>query len=208
MASNGQLTKSANCSSTTGRSPIQAAPMAAPTKPSSEIGVSITRSSPNSSNSPFVTPNAPAEMADVLAEQEDPLVLAQRVGERVADRLEVRDLALIAPRAELIPTPSGASRDILGTVSSRYANHPRAFATYDRVGRRRGVAPEIPLSGGHSAVDEELRAGDVGRLVREQEERRRHDLLDLREPSSGVASTISVRSRSTASRRSVSAVST
>ena len=37
-------TKSANCSSTIGRSPIQAAPTAAPTKPSSAIGVSITRS--------------------------------------------------------------------------------------------------------------------------------------------------------------------
>ena len=34
----------------------------------------------------------PAEMADVLAEQEDALVLAQRVGERGPDRLEVRDL--------------------------------------------------------------------------------------------------------------------
>ena len=41
IGSNGQVTKSANCSSTTGRSPIQAAPNAAPTKPSSEIGVSM-----------------------------------------------------------------------------------------------------------------------------------------------------------------------
>ena len=56
--------------------------MAAPTKPSSAIGVSITRSAPNSSNRPFVTPNAPAEVADVLAEQEHPLVLAQGVAER------------------------------------------------------------------------------------------------------------------------------
>ena len=59
IVSNGQVMKSANWSSTTGRSPIQAAPMAAPTNPSSEIGVSITRSSPNSSSRPFVTPNAP-----------------------------------------------------------------------------------------------------------------------------------------------------
>ena len=59
MASNGQLTKSANWSSTIGRSPIQAAPTAAPTKPSSAIGVSITRSGPNSSNSPLETPNGP-----------------------------------------------------------------------------------------------------------------------------------------------------
>ena len=52
IGSNAQETKSANCSSTTGRSPIQAAPIAAPTNPSSAIGVSSTRSSPNSSNSP------------------------------------------------------------------------------------------------------------------------------------------------------------
>ena len=41
--------------STTGRSPSIAAPTPAPTKPSSEIGVSRTRSSPNSSSSPAVT---------------------------------------------------------------------------------------------------------------------------------------------------------
>ena len=41
--------------STTGRSPSMAAPTPAPTKPSSEIGVSRTRSSPNSSRSPAVT---------------------------------------------------------------------------------------------------------------------------------------------------------
>jgi hypothetical protein len=41
--------------STTGRPPAIAAPTAAPTKPSSEIGVSRTRSSPNSSISPAVT---------------------------------------------------------------------------------------------------------------------------------------------------------
>ena len=59
ITSKGQVTKSANWSSTTGRSPIQAAPIAAPTNPSSAIGVSRTRSSPNSSSRPFVTPNAP-----------------------------------------------------------------------------------------------------------------------------------------------------
>ena len=59
IGSNAHEAKSANCSSTTGRSPIQAAPTAAPTNPSSAIGVSITRSPPNSSNRPLVTPNAP-----------------------------------------------------------------------------------------------------------------------------------------------------
>ena len=59
IASNGQLMKSANWSSAIGRSPIHAAPIAAPTKPSSEIGVSITRPPPNSSKRPFVTPKGP-----------------------------------------------------------------------------------------------------------------------------------------------------
>ncbi len=40
--------------STTGRRPSIAAPMAAPTKPSSEIGVSRTRSGPNSASRPAV----------------------------------------------------------------------------------------------------------------------------------------------------------
>ncbi len=41
--------------STTGRSPSIAAPTPAPTKPSSEIGVSRTRSAPNSAIRPAVT---------------------------------------------------------------------------------------------------------------------------------------------------------
>ena len=41
--------------STTGRRPIMAAPMPAPTKPSSEIGVSRTRSGPYFCQSPAVT---------------------------------------------------------------------------------------------------------------------------------------------------------
>ena len=59
IGSKAHVMKSANWSSTTGRSPIQAAPIAAPTNPSSAIGVSITRAPPNSSWSPAVTPNAP-----------------------------------------------------------------------------------------------------------------------------------------------------
>ena len=51
--------KSMNCISTTGRIPMCAAPAAAPTMPISEIGESITRSSPNFASSPSVTLNAP-----------------------------------------------------------------------------------------------------------------------------------------------------
>src|SRR6188474_2559098 len=54
-------TKSANISSATGRSPASAAPPAAPMIADSEIGVSMTRSSPNFGSSPLVTPKMPPE---------------------------------------------------------------------------------------------------------------------------------------------------
>ena len=93
IGSKAQVMKSANCSSTTGRSPIQAAPIAAPTKPSSAIGVSITRSVAELLEQPRRDAEGAAEVADVLAEEEDALVVAHRVPERRADRLEVGDLA-------------------------------------------------------------------------------------------------------------------
>src|ERR1700716_1319756 len=49
--------KSPNMISTTGRSPVIAAPTPTPVKPASEIGVSTTRSEPNSSTSPERTLN-------------------------------------------------------------------------------------------------------------------------------------------------------
>ena len=51
--------KSANWNSTTGRRPSMAAAVAAPTNPLSLIGVSMTRSAPNSSMNPRVILNAP-----------------------------------------------------------------------------------------------------------------------------------------------------
>src|SRR5882757_2050280 len=51
--------KSANCISATGRYPRSEAPMLTPIIADSEIGVSTTRISPNSSNNPWVTPKAP-----------------------------------------------------------------------------------------------------------------------------------------------------
>ena len=51
--------KSTNISSTIGRMPSTAAPMARPMNAVSEIGVSITRSGPNWSSSPPVAPKMP-----------------------------------------------------------------------------------------------------------------------------------------------------
>jgi hypothetical protein len=57
--SKAQAMKSANCISTTGRCPTNAAPAAAPTIADSAMGVSITRSAPNFSRNPSVILNAP-----------------------------------------------------------------------------------------------------------------------------------------------------
>ena len=51
--------KSMNITSATGRSPVSAAPLAAPTIADSVIGVSITRRRPNSAAKPAVTPKVP-----------------------------------------------------------------------------------------------------------------------------------------------------
>ena len=51
--------KSANITSATARQPLAAAPAAAPVKPSSQIGVSIIRSGPNSCHSPLVCAKLP-----------------------------------------------------------------------------------------------------------------------------------------------------
>src|SRR5712692_10132377 len=50
-----RVRKSPNMMSTTGRRPVMAAPSAMPVKPASEIGVSMTRSGPNSWTSPLST---------------------------------------------------------------------------------------------------------------------------------------------------------
>src|SRR5712692_1739466 len=63
MASLALSKKSANMISITGRIPVTAIPRAAPTKPFSEIGVSITRSGPNSSSRPSVVLNDPPAAA-------------------------------------------------------------------------------------------------------------------------------------------------
>jgi hypothetical protein len=58
--------------STTGRSPSIAAPIAAPTKPSSAIGVSL-------------------EQADLFTQEHDRRVATHLLGQRVVQRLAIRD---------------------------------------------------------------------------------------------------------------------
>ena len=94
--SNAGAMKSMNCISAIGRSPMCAAPIAAPTMAASLIGVSITRSGPNSSRKPVGDLERAAVDPDVLAEDEDALVAAHLLGHRLADRLEVRRLLQLA----------------------------------------------------------------------------------------------------------------
>ena len=53
------VAKSENCNSKSGFSPVMAAPTATPAPPSSEMGVSMTRSSPKRCTRSPVTWNAP-----------------------------------------------------------------------------------------------------------------------------------------------------
>ncbi len=83
-----------NCISATGRMPIMAAPTAAPTIAVSAIGVSMTRSSPNSSMQAVGHLEGAAVDADVLAEEEDPVVAGHLLADSLADGVHVGRLAL------------------------------------------------------------------------------------------------------------------
>ena len=69
-----------------------AAPRAVPTIACSEIGVSRTRDAPNRSNKPAVDLKTPPGCSDVLADQHDPGVRLELVGERPSDGLAIVDL--------------------------------------------------------------------------------------------------------------------
>ncbi len=76
-------------SSTIGRMPTMAAPVAMPIKPCSLIGVSITRSSPNSSKRLRYAEET-AIPAHIFADQKDALVAAHLFLQRLIDRLDKR----------------------------------------------------------------------------------------------------------------------
>ena len=78
--------------STTGRIPCMAAPMPAPAMAISEIGVLRTRSGPNSSSIPCVTPIEPpiSAMSSPMMKTSSSLRIA--LGKRVADGFAVAQL--------------------------------------------------------------------------------------------------------------------
>ena len=79
-----QAMKSENCISQTGRRPAIAAPTAVPMMAASAIGVSRTRSAPNSLLQAVGHLEGAAEGADVLAHDEDAFVLGHRLTQRLS----------------------------------------------------------------------------------------------------------------------------
>ena len=79
-------------SSTIGRSPVIAAPTPTPTIVFSEIGVSRTRFSPNSSSRPCGDLERAVEDADVLAHDQHAVVALHLLAQRLVERLAVAEL--------------------------------------------------------------------------------------------------------------------
>src|SRR6058998_3146384 len=73
------VTKSAKCMSTTGTSPVIAAPIAEPTIAASEIGAFRTRAGPNSSQSPLLS----ASPKSMTARSVSPGVIGEEAGQRL-----------------------------------------------------------------------------------------------------------------------------
>ena len=105
--------------------PIIAAPTAAPTIAVSAIGVSMTRSSPNSAMQAVGHLEGAAVDADVLAEQEDALVALHLLADALADRVDVRRLALDG-RSIRAAEVGGAAHECLRTGAGSPTGIPAA----------------------------------------------------------------------------------
>src|SRR3954452_15604047 len=83
--------------STTGRMPAIAAPMPAPTIAISEIGVLRTRSGPNSSTSPWVTPIEPpiSAMSSPMMKTLSSLRIAEASASRTASRYVISGIDVL-----------------------------------------------------------------------------------------------------------------
>ena len=116
--------KSTNIRSATGRSPVAAAPIAAPMKPLSVIGVSSTRSRPNSGIRPLVTPIGPPQASSSPGAPCPPATSSPITMTRGSRRISCASASLIACRKDFFAI----------------ARAPAQYATYtsvSSVGRRR-----------------------------------------------------------------------
>src|ERR1700730_16336392 len=136
-------TKSPNMMSTTGRMPVMAAPTAIPVKPASEMGVSSTRSRPNSSTRPERTLRA------VPASATSSPMMKTRLSRRIS-----------SARASRTASPSVISR-VAVIVSGIYV---LVHLVHRRVGRRQRELHGVVHLGLHFGVNG-IEAGLIGQLL-------------------------------------------
>ena len=105
-----------NCISATGRMPIIAAPTAAPTIAVSAIGVSMTRLLAELADEAVGDLEGATVDADVLAQEEDPLVAGHLLPEPFADRVDVGGLALDGRTAGIASKVRNAAHGRLRTI--------------------------------------------------------------------------------------------
>ena len=117
--SNATPAKSENCSSTTGRRPVSAAPIAQPTKPLSVSGVSRIRSAPKRLVQPLGRAEEAADAADVLADHDHVVVGGQLELERLADRGDEPERALARRRRLGVAAVRARTRPAAGRPGSR-----------------------------------------------------------------------------------------
>ena len=162
--------KSANWISATGRRPLTAAPIEAPTIIDSVSGVSITRSSPNSAHSPsvarktppFLPTSSPSTMTDSSRRISSASVVADRLDERPG-RPSVRRLGRVAAPS---PTAGRPPRPVLGVDVVHRGRRVRVGLRLGVVGRvvdgglDLGVEARLDLVGQDAGVAQ-LRRGSA-----------------------------------------------
>src|SRR5215208_5791811 len=155
--------KSAKCMSTTGRAPQRAAPTAAPTIDVSEIGVSRTRPTPNSSGRPLNWPKTPPwrAMSSPMTKTSGSRRISSRIAARVASvkvssgirRGEVQILErLLRARKGALAGEANGGFDLVGGLAAEVIQVVRAegavveerpLEATDRV----ALAPGLDLAG-------------------------------------------------------------
>src|SRR5664279_2134822 len=149
--------KSMNCISTTGRIPMCDAPAAAPTKPASEIGVSITRFSPYFAISPSVTLKAPpyAPMSSPMQKTLPSRSISSKSASRIASRYVISAIERPPSRCAFVFLDRGANARAIPEWLHRCRLRIHTVQRIRRLGRRRlfgEIRRRIDL-GDHARVD-------------------------------------------------------
>src|SRR4051794_30248727 len=138
--------KSANCISATGRIPIMAAPVQAPTIAVSASGASSTRHSPNSAWKPCVTLNAPP-----YTPTSSPMT-----NTRSSRRISSRRPSEMACRYVFTATPPRSSRSLVMRRVELLRARPHALERLVRLGQRARLGALDRLVQGALGLDRDL----------------------------------------------------